>query len=125
MVSFSIQSGPVGTMTIPADPRRLVALFLEDGCKVCVDSFPSAINVDGVGCRRGWSSATSVLGVGSDVAERLWGGSVPVMERRRRRRRPEWSVVMVGWHGIFRQVVVGGMLAKLMAWLVAWVDCGT
>jgi hypothetical protein len=45
--------------------------------------------------------------------------SVSVMDRGRCRSCPDGSVVMVGWHRIFRQVVVGGMLAKLMAWLIA------
>ena len=54
MVPFFIQSGPVRTMEIPADPRRLVgvALFLEGGGKVCVDGVPAAVDVHGVGCGR-------------------------------------------------------------------------
>ena len=41
-----------------------------------------------------------------------------VMERRRRRIRPLWSVLMAGWHRIFFQVVMSGMSEKLMVWLV-------
>jgi len=45
-----------------------------------------------------------------------WGGSVLVMERIRRRSRPDWSVWMVGWHSSFFHVVVSGMSERLMVW---------
>ena len=47
-----------------------------------------------------------------------------VMERRRHRIRPLWSVMMAGWHRIFFQVVVSGMSKKLMVWLVVWAEWG-
>ena len=56
-----------------------------------------------------------------DVEVGCWsegcGGSVLVIERKRRRRRPVWSVWVDGWHNIFRQEVVGGMSVKLRVWL--------
>jgi hypothetical protein len=42
------------------------------------------------------------------------GGSVRVIERSRRRRRPVLSVLVDGWHNIFCQEVVGGMSVKLI-----------
>jgi hypothetical protein len=44
------------------------------------------------------------------------GGSVLVVERIRRMSRPDWSVLMVGWHSSFFHVVVSGMSEKLMVW---------
>jgi hypothetical protein len=52
------------------------------------------------------------------------GGSVLVMDRMRRRRRPVWSVLVDDWHSIFRQDVVGRMSVKLRVWLVEWAECG-
>ena len=48
-----------------------------------------------------------------------------MMERMRRRRRPDWSMWMFGWHNIFRQEVVGGMSVKLNALLILWAACGS
>ena len=65
-----------------------------------------------------------MLGVGDVVAGCSlvgWGGSVPMTEKRQRRRCPDWSVLMFGWHSI---VVVGGMSVKLRIWLVVWEECG-
>ena len=59
--------------------------------------------------------------VGRSLA--IWGGSVFVMERIRRRSRPNWSVCMVGWHKIFFHAVLGGMVEKQIGWplaLVVW-----
>ena len=41
-------------------------------------------------------------------------GSVLMIDRTRRRRRPDWSVWMLGWQSSFFHVVVGGMSEKLM-----------
>ena len=46
-------------------------------------------------------------------------------ERMWRRRRPDWSMWMFGWHNIFRQEVAGGMLVMLKAWLISWAACGS
>ena len=53
IVPLLIQSGPVGTIAIPADLRRLVgvSLFLEGGGEVCIDGVPATVYVYGVGCR--------------------------------------------------------------------------
>ena len=60
----------------------------------------------------------SVRFVGASVVGRLTndtGGSVLMVDRtRRRRRRPDWSVWMLGWQSSFFHVVVGGMSEKLM-----------
>ena len=59
----------------------------------------------------------SVRFVEASVAGRLQddkGGSVLMIEKSRRRRRPDWSVWMLGWQSSFFHVVVGGMLEKLM-----------
>ena len=43
------------------------------------------------------------------------GGSVLMIERTRRRRRPDWSVWMLGWQSsYFHVVVVDGMSERLM-----------
>ena len=59
----------------------------------------------------------SVGSVGASVAGRSpndTGGSVLMIDRARRRRRPDWSVWMLGWQSSFFHVVVGGMSEKLM-----------
>ena len=59
----------------------------------------------------------SVRSVEASVAGRSQddtGGSVLMVERTRRRRRPDWSVWMLGWQSSFFYVVVGGMSEKLM-----------
>ena len=43
------------------------------------------------------------------------GGAVLMIDRTRRRRRPDWSVWMLGWQSSFFHVVVGGMSEKLMS----------
>ena len=42
------------------------------------------------------------------------GGSVLMMDRTRRRRRPVWSVWMLGWQSSFFHVVVGETSERLM-----------
>ena len=59
----------------------------------------------------------SVRFVEASVAGRsqyVKGGSVLMLERMRRRRRPDGSVRMLGWQSSFFHVVVGGMSEKLM-----------
>ena len=59
----------------------------------------------------------SVRFVGASVVGRSpsdSGGSVLMIDRTRRRRRPDWSVWMLGWQSSFFHVVVGGMSEKLM-----------
>ena len=48
------------------------------------------------------------------------GGSVSVMERMRRRRRPVESAWMFGWQSTFFHVVVGGTSWRLMGELAGW-----
>ena len=47
-----------------------------------------------------------------------------VMERIRRRSRPDWSVCMVGWHKIFFHVVASGRVEKQMVWLLVLAEWG-
>jgi hypothetical protein len=49
-----------------------------------------------------------------------------VMERIRRRSRPDWFVCMVGWHKIFFHVVASGRSGKQIVWqsvLAEWGGC--
>jgi hypothetical protein len=65
----------------------------------------------------GWVYSITVRVLGDGVAGRLLfvrGGFVSVMERIRRRSRPDWSVLMVGWHSNFFHVVVLKMSDRLM-----------
>ena len=96
MVPFCIQSGHVGTMAIPAEPWRLVGshCFWKAVVKsaLTVSQPPSTYMVYAVG--GGWDNTISVgvMEVGMAGHPLLVGrGSVLMMERTRRRSRPDWS----------------------------------
>ena len=93
IVPLFIQSGPVGTIAIPADPRQLVGSRCSWKAVVksalTVSQPPSTYMVYAV-CG-GWVSSTSVVVGGCVAGQSLasWGGSVFVIERIRRRSRPD------------------------------------
>ena len=75
----------------------------------------------------GWVNSISGRRMGGDVARWLLfvrGGSVSMMERIRRRSRPEVSVWVVGWQSTFFHVVVLGMSVRLMSGYAGLTVCG-
>ena len=101
MVPLLIQSGSVGTIAIPADPRRLVGSRCSWNAvlksALSVSQPPSSYMVLAVGGV--WVNSTTVVVVGGCVAEQrrvIWGGSVLVVERIRRMSLPDWSAWIVG-----------------------------
>ena len=54
----------------------------------------------------------------------VWGGSVLVMERIRRRSLPDGSMFVFGWQRIFFHAVLGGMVEKQMGWPLVLVEWG-
>ena len=80
MVPVCIQSGPVGTMVIPAGSHCSWKAVVKSALTVSYP--PSTYMVQAVGV--GWVSSTSVVSVGGCAAGHplaIWGGSVLVVER--------------------------------------------
>ena len=65
-----------------------------------------------------------VGGCAVDWSLAVWGWSVLVMERIRRRSLKDWSMFVFGWQRIFFHAVLGGMVEKQMGWPLVLVEWG-